>query len=78
MTTTPQIERVAFGTIAAIEAEYSLIDMGQDWLARNGFTHVVKIIGDAEWDVEFATSETEARAMAKDISRELNVPFTHI
>ena len=51
-----KIERVVYGTIEAVEAEYALLDMGQDWLDRNGFTHVVKIIADCEYDVEFATS----------------------
>lgn len=78
MTTENKIERVVYGTVEAVEAEYALLDMGQDWLDRNGFTHVVKIIADCEYDVEFATSESEARTIAKDWARELRTTFTNV
>jgi hypothetical protein len=67
-----EVDYVVWGTIAAVEAEYGLPDMGADWFKRWGFRYAVKIIGSAEWDVEFATNKVDARTLAKETAAALN------
>jgi hypothetical protein len=72
------IERVVYGSIEAIAAEYSLPDMGEDWFKRWGFRYAVKILAEGEYDAEFHKNAKEARADAKALAKQLGVPFSFV
>lgn len=74
----PTIERVVYGTIEAIRAEYSVCEMGQEWFDENGYKYVVHIVGDAQWDDEFMTGKTAARRNARGLAKELKVPYNFV
>ena len=67
------IQHIAFGTIADIEAEYGLVQMGADWYADTGYTHVVKIIADLDYDVMFHVNRADAREEAYALAAQFDV-----
>lgn len=72
------IERVVYGTIEAIRAEYSVCEMGQEWFDANKFKWVVHIVATDTYDDEFHTCKRNARREALGLAKELNVPFTFV
>lgn len=72
------VSAVYFGKIEAMVAEVSALVMPDKWHCEHGHKYAVVVVGEAQYDTDFCKTVTEARSIAKEQAKALNVKVVRI